>query len=576
MSWFTGIVLKQNTLSPKIKDYLTGLGEVIYEGERVFLFGGSPSGKNYFSGGEGAVPAWVVAGMGLKSVSNGVRFLNKKEWQQKMALNEVPVNGHFAIAVIEEENVRLYTDTPGLRDIYITDLPDKIIFTTKLQHIALFTELKPDFVHLGSTWNSINKITDESIYKGVNRLVKGARAVINRRVGKSDIIKEEWIPKFTERKEAADEFTDKLSELINIEDEEMLLGLSGGMDSRVLLSVLLANNKINWSAHSTGRDTDSDSSIPSEMANVLLFPHKKFSDEFESGPDDIPKMEEFSFLTGINHPVSSYFSLKITDVLQKENKVLIDGGFGEIYRREYFNRILWKGRFGLANRRSDVIAQAISYERGDVFIKEISELLRDGVDYEISALMLKLPDPVDIGLENWVDLFALKTRLINYYAPEQSRLDGKVINYMPFVQSSLLEKLFEIPLSLRKNGKLFRQIIKKKAPVLTEFPLAKGGRLYPFSTGTLQARLLTRFLKKNGAEKKGPLSLPFMKEYVMDRIQSGDVINDSFYDYKKIAIMAERFYNKGERGEGIALEWWLSFEMSMEYLRKLNKSRGER
>jgi len=576
MSWFTGIVLKRNILNPRINDFLSRMGEVIYEGDKVVLFGGSTAGKNFFSGAEGAISAWVVSGMGLKSASRGVSFLNKKDWQKKMASHEVPINGHFAIAIIEEENVWLYTDTPGLRDIYITELDDKIVFTTRLEHIALFAELKLDYVHLGSTWNSINKITEESIYKGVTRLVKGARAVINLKEGKSDIIKEEWIPQFREREEAADEFTDKLSDLVNIEEEEMLLGLSGGMDSRVLLSVLLASNKINWSAHSTGRDTDSDFSIPREMAKVLLFPHKTISDEFEFGPDDIEKMEEFSFLTRVNHPISSYFSLKITDVLEKENKILIDGGFGEIWRREYFNRILWKGRFGLANRRSDVIAQAISYDRGDVFIKEISELLRDSVDYEISMLMVKLPDPVEIGLENWVDLFALKTRLVNYYAPEQCRLDGKVINYMPFAQLSLLEKLFEIPLSLRKNGKLFRQIIKKKARVLTEFPLVKGGRLYPFNSGTLQARILTRFLKKRGAGEKGLLSLPFMKEYVMDRIGSADVRKDAFYDYKKIAIMAERFYDKGERGEGIALEWWLSFEMSLEYLRKLNKSRGER
>ncbi|NLH60492.1 MAG: hypothetical protein GX452_03715 [Ignavibacteriales bacterium] len=286
-------------------------------------------------------------------------------------------------------------------------------------------------------------------------------------------------------------------------------------------------------------------------------------------------MERFSFLTSVNHPISSFFNLKITRLLEQENKVLIDGGFGEIWRREYFNRILWKGRDGLLSCNSEAISASIIHNRGEIFNDYYSKLFRRNLISEISELLVRLPKPNTIGLENWVDLFAIKTRLVNYYSPEQSRLDETVINFMPFAQFSLMKKLFEIPLPLRKNAKLFRKIISQNAPNLTKFPLVKNGHTYPFKTSTLFARLLTRLLKNKNSSVSSPVFFPALKEYILDIMMSAEVKNDTLYDYNKLTLFIKKTYENKDTLACQSLEWWLSFHMNRIYIQKLTKSRGQ-
>ena len=91
--------------------------------------------------------------------------------------------------------------------------------------------------------------------------------------------------------------------------------------------------------------------------------------------------------------------------------------------------------------------------------------------------------PKNIGIDNWIDLFALRTRLPNASAPEQARSDSEFINYMPFIQPAFLKRVFETPVPERKNSKIFHEIIDDNSPMLKHFPLVKDGVIYPFRLG---------------------------------------------------------------------------------------------
>ncbi len=100
-----------------------------------------------------------------------------------------------------------------------------------------------------------------------------------------------------------------------------------------------------------------------------------------------------------------------------------------------------------------------------------------------------MPDANQIGVANWIDLFSIRSRLTNYYAPEQARVDQYVISFMPLVQKDVLNLLFGLNNSDKKNGKLFKQLIRQNSIQLTKQPLVKGNITHPFNSSSLGARL---------------------------------------------------------------------------------------
>ncbi len=147
--------------------------------------------------------------------------------------------------------------------------------------------------------------------------------------------------------------------------------------------------------------------------------------------------------------------------LNDKSVVLIDGGFGEIWRREFFYKLFLQGKSALLERNITKIIPYLMLKRADIFTIEVFEQMMKGIEIQLNELFAKLPKIEIDSIGNWLDLFAIKTRLINYYSHEQSRLDNYLISVMPFIQPSLMKNLLNMPIHLRQNGKLFRKNHKK-------------------------------------------------------------------------------------------------------------------
>lgn len=155
------------------------------------------------------------------------------------------------------------------------------------------------------------------------------------------------------------------------------------------------------------------------------------------------------------------------------------------------------------------------------------------------------------------------TRLPNYYAPEQVRIDDYVVSFMPFVQKDLLKYLFILTNSARKNGILFRDLIKKNSPQLTKTPLVKGSITHPFNSSSLNARLNARVKQKFGLNYKSKIhdELFFrLREYIFDMLNSTTVINCDLYDKSKIKTLRNKL-ESDQNGYSTELDWFLSFEL---------------
>ena len=131
----------------------------------------------------------------------------------------------------------------------------------------------------------------------------------------------------------------------------------------------------------------------------------------------------------------------------------------------------------------------LRYHRVDIFTEEALKEMEKGIVDQFEELFSEMPDANQIGFEKWIDLFSIRSRLTNYYSPEQARVDHLVVSFMPLVQKDILNLLFGINDSDKRNGKLFKQLIRQNSDQLTKQPLVKGNITHPFNSSSIGARL---------------------------------------------------------------------------------------
>ena len=211
--------------------------------------------------------------------------------------------------------------------------------------------------------------------------------------------------------------------------------------------------------------------------------------------------------------------------------------------------------------------------RADIFSKEVNRIMTEGNKKQLEIVFSELPSSDKIGLENWIDLFAAKTRITNYYSHEQSRLDLIVTSYMPFLQPSMLDSLITTPLNQRKNGKLFRTLINNNAANLAVYPLVKGQMMVTFWMNTPQSRIWN-LIRKKILRRSANMEIrrKFFIEItpmILDIFNSKSTKECNFYDHKKINALIENL-NKRNYEERILneLDWWLSFELFRQQIEK--------
>ncbi|MDH5683565.1 MAG: hypothetical protein OEZ20_03765, partial [candidate division WOR-3 bacterium] len=281
-------------------------------------------------------------------------------------------------------------------------------------------------------------------------------------------------------------------------------------------------------------------------------------------PDDcLVILKEYIGQTCANEPASTFLKLRYYPIIHSQNKFIIDGGFGEIWRRQYLNRLLKRGKKALLSGNPRLIYPYLLRQRASIFNEDVIRTMHRGIENQIESLWNTMPKIEEIGEENFLDLMAIRTRFPNSGCYEQARMDCEVLNYMPFAQPSFLQMLFKTPLQLRMNGKLLRQIIYKHYPALARYPLVKNNTTYPFYFSTIPAWGWTKFKAKLGLSFVDPSVIEFlsvMKVFIQDIIHSDKVKNYSAYDYPAILNLVEQFYS-GKKELANELDWWLSFEL---------------
>jgi hypothetical protein len=212
---------------------------------------------------------------------------------------------------------------------------------------------------------------------------------------------------------------------------------------------------------------------------------------------------------------------------------------------------------------SKAVAGFLRCHRACIFSDETLIEMEMRIVKQLNNLFDEMPAANQITPSKWIDLFSIRSRLTNYYAPEQARVDEYVISFMPLMQKDILELLFGLNDVEKKNGKLFKELIRQNSIQLAKYPLVKGNIVHPFNSSSLGARIHSRVENKLGLSYRSKQQIEFLnllKEFIGDVIQSSEVRNYEYYDQKKLDKIASDFSSK-ENDYNSEIDWFLSMEL---------------
>jgi hypothetical protein len=568
MSWLFGFYAKHQFDVPNVSKYHPKAIDTYQNSYCYVAVGGNENLICYQNKEEQT--KFFICGLGISCISRNI--LGRNEWEKLLNNsyeNITEQDGHYCGIHISEKSVKLFTDQLGLREIHIVENNDGWFFSTRLDWLFQIQEFDIDFKVFSSRWLLFNQISNKSIIKNIERLNCGSTAVITK--NKIEIKEFFWIPKKTNNL-SIDQFKNNLRELILLgvkNRDKISLSLSGGLDSRVILSFLIESGYSNWDCYLFRTDSRMDTIIAKQILDQLEIPYLLYSDSTSNDSRILDNLFEYVGATYLTESAFTSQNYMHYANISKDG-YLIDGGFGEIWRREFLTRLLITGKKALEQKNLNTISNTLRRTHADIFNNDISEEMNSGMLSQLSDILELLPDVGEIGIENWLDIFSIKTRLVNYYGTEQARIDNYLNSYMPFAQKSLLNDLLNVPVSLRKNNKLFHKLFSPDLNNLTKHKLAKGNLAYPFYMNSVMKRIY--FLVYSKIAPKNNLNdldvfLNKMKEFIMDSLESSSAKSYPYYDYKNIYGTISSYY-KGDSRKGDYVNWFLTFEVFRQIMQK--------
>lgn len=539
------------------------IGTLLIDTPTFQLYTSGASKTTFFSIGENSKSGYVAVGVGLRNENDIVKHLNQDDWDNILlntGFDTSILDGHFLVVGWDEEKVELKNDFLGLRTAYLyTDEEQVTYFSTRLDWLSNVIQ-KPeiDLFTFGAHWVLINQFNNECFLKNVKRLGPSAHAICKK--GTVTIEEELFSPSF--EISSIEDFNNELEAYSNPQsDFNLSVGLSGGLDSRTVLSAVSSTQDVE--AYCFGNKANPDVYIAEHVARESRVAHLFYEETIPLFKDSEREILDYiGQLQGVS-PVHGFYRENVLRDINSRNKLMIDGGFGEIHRRQFMGRLAFMNSKKPAEISIEELFNSLTESKFNFFKKSVSDQMIEGSKSQVSTVWEKAILNSDSNLGNCIDLFSLYSRISNTSAMDHSWSDSLTPAYMPFVQKGMLKVMFGLPIEKRINGRLFRGFIRKHNNTLSKLPLVKSGLTYPFSLGKYTSTAFIRMKKKfvnPYHDTSGRKFLLENKDYVMDLMISNKVRECELYEYNVIKETVEGFY-KGNYGLELSVTQWLGFEL---------------
>lgn len=515
---------------------------------------------------------FVVLGLGIANSDNKFHFVEQNEWHnilkdENADLNSL--NGHFVTILINNNKIIIRNDQLGLRNLYYLETDDFIGISTRLDWLTkVVNNSEINLKSYSSFWNLINCFSYENFVKGINKLNPGGKLIINED-NEIENSYRDWHPDLASSIPGHDTISILRGlTLFPIDNNQNIkLALSGGIDSRTLLSFLLSKDRTKWEALTWGKKELPDTMMAIALANYYKFKHKIIYKPF-------PKKEEecvsdlYKFVSETYAALPAYAMKELGYYSSIDSKpVFVDGGSGALFRRVIGNKMLLKGRRYLLNKDIESTNISMKELKADIFNEDTIKIMHSIDLKNIDTMFNDMPDIKDFGVDNWVDLLFIRYYKSTNGTITQSRMDNYLMNYMPFLQPSLLKMVFKVDEKSRRSEIMNKRILMENKR-LTKFPIVKYDTIIPFTLNLYYAygmAMISKKIRKYPQPNLDVLLLDNIPNFVQDRVNNKAVVDHPYYDINKIRFMINEYY-RGKKKYARQLNWWLSYDIWREII----------
>ncbi|MFT5142454.1 MAG: hypothetical protein ACI80V_001350 [Rhodothermales bacterium] len=457
--------------------------------------------------------------------------------------------GQFAGAFITSDGISLKCDNNGLRSIYLRRVADGVVFST---HLHLITEVTGsvslNLELFGSHWLCHNQLERGIFVEGVERLCGTDTMSLSMRDGRPEVRRASACPPPL----SSEGPFDWLTRFFDGFGPEIWLSLSGGLDSRFLLSLLTQKAERGLETFVFGADTSPDVVLAKRVAQIVgvRCTHVRMDNPGQLSQDELTKYARDNWCTPPLHAaghLTQYRGLAIPN-----GAVIVDGGFGEIARRQFYRRIeILRLRERLQSVPLAAYRRALAFPRVDAFRPAAITQMNAGIDASLRLFrewLLGVPGPAP------EDVLAATLRRENFFGLTQSWMDSHAPSIMPLAQEPFVSGLLKLRRSSRAGGSAYKRRIKRWDTRLADLRLAKGQYCIPFSLPSVLHPLYTRAVTPQSIEPPTFWNTPQVRELLFDTVRSAWVRESDLLDDQKAVRILDRFYN-GHEASASAASW---------------------
>jgi asparagine synthetase B (glutamine-hydrolysing) len=500
---------------------------------------------------------FVVCGFGLHYDAHKHSYVDHRAWETLLAQRELGLNavqGQFAGVRWSDDGVELFNDLFGSRELYYAVRGVHTFISTRLDWVSRAVGgAAIDAAAFGGKWLHFYQLSYNSLLKDIARLPPGGRVTISAEGS------------IATRRERFDPVANEGSGVAKILKAQILatqntpfttnVALSGGLDSRLVLSVLLHDRADRWKAYTLGSAGDGDVEITRQLSERFHFEHRVLSTE------SAPPVEEAIDYAGhvmLLRPFSSFAQQQLLKNIHDPQTVMIDGSYGEILRRYGFKRLSWFGSLDIMRGNVQRVSKLARKFRADIFNTEFQSQLQTAALNEMEEVFRELPPVSKIGVANWIDLLVYVRGTPNLNAAEQARTDHHYRSFMPFLQVPMLQAGLNMPLSQRRNSRWVKAYIRATVPELASYSLAGLHSLYPFNSRAVHAYLYQRLKRKLQPRHHVTPRVFHYKDFILDLLSDRASRENVYLDRSKVKHLRAR-YESDDHSVASQIDWLVAF-----------------
>jgi hypothetical protein len=266
------------------------------------------------------------------------------------------------------------------------------------------------------------------------------------------------------------------SALVDASSFDIVLGLSGGFDSRTLMAMLL-DLGLTFRVHTYGTPDMPDVQRAMQVASAAGIP-ASFTDLSAVTWDIdavLASMRRTAWQSEGTYPGAHAVVFDDAATRLGPRSMLVDGGYGALLRGGFGNALLMRHTAALRARDGAALAKALQ-KRDATFLRPE---IRDQADRLLATSMQRALDDMpafDVrDGRTWMDAFFLRWNPRGFVASPQAVYDARMASSMPFLARDVVVAAMSQSAAFRADGRWFRSMLRRHRSIATLPYVGKRG-----------------------------------------------------------------------------------------------------